>query len=148
MAVSWQSDMYFPSKIGSGQPQTSRKEARRHPSLNPSMKNLNAENRRKFFSILSQKNTNSDLFFPVSFLTGKSYSLAILYWLLIYYSLSPARIYSEFSFAIFDMEISFGQTDSQACVFVQLPNPSLSIWATIFNARDFRSGSPWGRRAR
>jgi len=36
-------------------------------------------------------------------------------------------MYSAFNFAILVMEISFGQTDSQAVVFVQLPKPSLSI---------------------
>src|SRR5437868_1121684 len=46
------------------------------------------------------------------------------------------------------MEISFGQTASHAPVNVQEPNPSLSIWATIFNTLLFLSGSPCGNRAR
>src|SRR5579859_362929 len=46
------------------------------------------------------------------------------------------------------MEISLGQTASQAPVDVQLPNPSLSICATISATRVFRSGLPCGNNAR
>src|SRR5689334_16033897 len=46
------------------------------------------------------------------------------------------------------IEISLGQTASQAPVKVQEPNPSLSIWATIFNTLLFLSGSPCGNKAR
>src|SRR6516225_7213490 len=46
------------------------------------------------------------------------------------------------------IDISFGQTDSQARVFVHAPNPSLSIWAIIFSTRVPRSGSPCGNKAR
>ena len=40
---------------------------------------------------------------------------------------------------------SFGHVASQAPVFVQWPNPSSSIWATIFRTRCFCSGLPCGR---
>src|SRR6476620_7941705 len=46
------------------------------------------------------------------------------------------------------MDISFGQTASQAPVKVQLPNPSLSICATMLNTRFLRSGPPCGNKAR
>src|SRR6476661_8032811 len=46
------------------------------------------------------------------------------------------------------IEISFGHTASQAPVKVQLPNPSLSICATMLNTRFFLSGCPWGSKAR
>src|SRR4051812_8768029 len=44
-------------------------------------------------------------------------------------------------------EIPLGHSASQAYVFVQLPNPSLSICATILSALDSLSGSPWGSNA-
>jgi hypothetical protein len=44
-----------------------------------------------------------------------------------FYVVSPAARYSAFRRAILLMEISFGQTASQAPVLVQAPNPSLSI---------------------
>ena len=46
------------------------------------------------------------------------------------------------------MEISFGHTASQAPVKVQLPNPSLSIWATMLITRLFLSGCPCGSKPR
>src|SRR5687768_6585601 len=46
------------------------------------------------------------------------------------------------------MEISLGQTASQAPVKVQLPKPSLSIWATMLSTRFLRSGAPCGNNAR
>src|SRR6476646_6202661 len=46
-----------------------------------------------------------------------------------------------------DTEISLGHSASQAYVLVQFPNPSLSIWATIFNTLDSLSGSPCGNNA-
>src|ERR1700744_6485132 len=60
----------------------------------------------------------------------------------------PLRPYSTLSRAIFWMEISLGHTASQAPVDVQLPKPSLSIWATISVTRVLRSGPPWGNKAR
>ena len=71
--------------------------------------------------------------------------------LVINYHLSDAIaafIYSAFKREILVMDISFGQTASQAPVKVQEPNSSLSIWATIFNTLDFLSGSPCGNKAR
>src|SRR5215204_7347 len=46
------------------------------------------------------------------------------------------------------IEISFGQTASQAPVKVQEPKPSLSICATMLKTRFLRSGWPCGKRAR
>src|SRR5688500_14849401 len=63
-------------------------------------------------------------------------------------ALSPATRYSLLSRVIFVIEISFGQTASQALVLVQPPNCSLSIWATIFKTRLFLSGAPCGSSAR
>src|SRR6202012_958873 len=60
----------------------------------------------------------------------------------------PAWAYSVWSRAILVIEISLGHTASQAPVEVQLPNPSLSIWAIMSVTRVLRSGLPWGRRAR
>src|SRR5687768_10601519 len=60
----------------------------------------------------------------------------------------PANKYSLCILEIFVIAISFGQTASQAPVKVQLPNPSLSIWATMLRARFLRSGPPWGSNAR
>src|SRR5258708_39224470 len=68
---------------------------------------------------------------------------------LIYLSVvTPVLPYSAFSRAIFVIDISLGHTASQAPVDVQLPNPSLSIWAIISVTRVFRSGLPWGSSAR
>ena len=66
----------------------------------------------------------------------------------LFYDVSPAAKYSAFRRAILLMEISFGQTASQAPVLVQAPNPSLSICAIILTTRDFLSGSPCGSNAR
>src|SRR5688500_18640389 len=46
------------------------------------------------------------------------------------------------------MDISLGQTASQAPVKVQLPKPSLSICATMLSTRFLRSGAPWGSSER
>src|SRR5688500_9359930 len=43
--------------------------------------------------------------------------------------------------------IPLGHSASQAPVFEQAPNPSASIWATIFSARSLRSGLPCGNNA-
>src|ERR1043165_1427573 len=64
---------------------------------------------------------------------------------------SPEKMdpmYSRFRRAIFSSEIPLGHSASQAPMFVQLPNPSLSCCITIFTARIFLSGSPCGSRAR
>src|SRR5689334_8528861 len=60
----------------------------------------------------------------------------------------PACIYSFFNREMLVIEISLGQTASQACVNVQLPNPSLSIWSIMASTRVLRSGTPWGNSAR
>src|SRR6188768_1421985 len=49
--------------------------------------------------------------------------------------------------AIFDTEMPFGHSASQAYVFVQFPNPSLSICATMFKTLDSLSGAPCGNKA-
>src|SRR4051794_27077238 len=49
--------------------------------------------------------------------------------------------------AILETEMPFGHSASHAYVLEQLPNPSLSIWATIFKTLDSRSGSPCGNNA-
>ena len=67
----------------------------------------------------------------------------------IYFSvIKPAVKYSLFSLAIFRIDISLGQTASQAPVFVHAPKPSLSICVTTFNALVFLSGPPCGNNAR
>ena len=43
-------------------------------------------------------------------------------------------------------DISFGHSASQAYVFEQFPNPSLSIWVTIFKALLLASTSPCGNK--
>jgi hypothetical protein len=63
-------------------------------------------------------------------------------------SLKALARYSFFSLEIFVIEISFGQTASQACVKVQLPNPSLSICSTIESTLVFLSGAPCGNKAK
>ena len=52
---------------------------------------------------------------------------------------SEAEKYSLFILAILVREIPFGHSASQAPVLVQAPNPSASIWATIFSTLVFRS---------
>src|SRR5688572_17221860 len=49
--------------------------------------------------------------------------------------------------AMFDTLMPFGHSASQASVFVQEPNPSLSICATIFSTLILRSGCPCGNNA-
>src|SRR5210317_688151 len=46
--------------------------------------------------------------------------------------------------AMFSKEMPLGHSTSQAPVLVQFPNPSRSIWFTIFNTRSFASGCPCG----
>ena len=58
-----------------------------------------------------------------------------------------ADIYSLFILAMLETEIPLGHSASQAYVLVQLPNPSLSICATIFMALVFLSGAPCGNKA-
>src|SRR5262245_24057029 len=48
---------------------------------------------------------------------------------------------------MFETDIPFGHSASHAYVLVQLPNPSLSICATMFNTLDSLSGSPCGNNA-
>ena len=67
--------------------------------------------------------------------------------ILIHQSASFALINSRLRRAMLAMLSFFGQTASQARVFVQLPKPSSSILATIALARFAASGRPWGRRA-
>src|SRR5262249_8667432 len=57
------------------------------------------------------------------------------------------RVNSRFMRAMLLSEISLGHSASQAYVFVQLPNPSSSICATMFSTRAFRSAWPCGRTA-
>src|ERR1043165_1769561 len=64
---------------------------------------------------------------------------------------SPAKmepIYSRLRRAMFSREMLLGHSASQAPMFVQEPNPSLSICRTILTERILRSGSPWGSSAR
>ena len=49
--------------------------------------------------------------------------------------------------AIFEMEISFGHSTSQAPVFVQLPKPASSIVFIIFRTLIFASVLPCGNKA-
>src|SRR6187402_1705530 len=49
---------------------------------------------------------------------------------------------------MFSSWMPFGQTASHSPMFVQLPKPSSLAWATMFNAREWRSGWPWGSRPR
>lgn len=50
-----------------------------------------------------------------------------------------ALMYSRFSLAICDTEISFGHSASQAYVLEHAPNPSASIWAIMRSTRSCRS---------
>src|SRR5204863_3759493 len=63
-------------------------------------------------------------------------------------STNEAARYSLLSRAILLSVISLGQAASQAPVLVHAPNPSLSIWASIFTTRVLRSGFPCGNKAR
>src|SRR3954468_5022416 len=56
--------------------------------------------------------------------------------------------YSAFNRAMLVRRISFGQVASHAPMLVQAPKPSLSICVTMLIALVFRSGSPWGNKAR
>src|SRR5499427_9960225 len=64
-----------------------------------------------------------------------------------YRGLNRARMYSRVIRAMFEMEISFGQTASHSPSFEQLPNPSLSACAIIAVTRVTRSGCPCGSSA-
>jgi hypothetical protein len=48
---------------------------------------------------------------------------------------------------MFEREIPFGHSISQAPVLVQFPNPSKSIWATMFLTRSAASTCPCGNKA-
>src|SRR4051812_24688688 len=61
---------------------------------------------------------------------------------------NPASRYSLCILEMLVMDISFGQTASQAPVKVHEPKPSLSICAIMLRDLFFLSGSPCGRRAR
>ena len=58
------------------------------------------------------------------------------------YPLRLLRLNSQFIFLIYSIEISLGHSASQAPVLVQCPNPSSSIFETIFLTLSSLSGSP------
>src|SRR5690606_706506 len=62
----------------------------------------------------------------------------------LYYPFILALKNSLFIRAMFSREIPFGHSTSQAPVLVQFPNPSRSIWATIFFTRSVASTLPCG----
>ncbi len=66
----------------------------------------------------------------------------------IYSAVKPADRYSLFKRAMLVTEIAFGHSASHAYVLVQLPNPSLSICATMLNTRFLASGLPCGNNAK
>ena len=68
-------------------------------------------------------------------------------WELYDQSLNLAERYSRFIRAIFVTEICFGHSTSHALVFVQFPNPSSSILATMALARRAASTLPCGSKA-
>ena len=60
---------------------------------------------------------------------------------------NTARSRSRFKRAMNSSGISFGQTASHSAWFVQLPNSSRAIAATMFSVRSSRSGWPWEARS-
>jgi hypothetical protein len=54
---------------------------------------------------------------------------------------------SLFNLAMFEIEISFGHSASQAPVLVHEPNPSSSMVFTIANTLSLRSDCPCGNKA-
>ena len=71
---------------------------------------------------------------------------AFFYCFLVFYFMLADK-YSLFILAMFSNEIPFGHSTSHAPVLVQFPNPSSSIWRTMFNTRAVASTFPCGNKA-